>query len=562
MLGRSALTLALLSCGTGAPDSTSPLPLTTVVRIDIETLPDTLLLGDSLAARVRAVNREGTVLSIASPVWSSTDSSVAAVSDGGVLRARNVGTMRLDAQAAGVVASRTIRIVPRAVRVRLLAPDTTAITDDATLQVEVETLAGVRLAEVAPRLAVADTTVARLLSVGTGRASIRAVNPGSTDLLAIIGRDTSRRRFVVRLATLRGLRVSIESRVVAIGDSVPFELTATDTTGRTVGSAGSVVVAEPSGRFLVRSGHLIAVGLGQVVVRATNGVQVALDTLTAQGPSEFPLDIVDGDGQNPLPLRVLLSMERVAAKWRRVLRRAPPGDAVNLKIGDCRNAVPVNQFVSGVRVLVKLDTLPPRIAGQGGPCLLRPGGLPLLGTISLNALTYGTLSDRKLDDLLQHEVGHVLGIGALWGRGTLAGLIDGDSSSLDPIFVGPAALTAFARLGRSGRFTGRPVPVEVGVRGHWRSTAFGGELMSPRLIGVAQPTSAVTVAALRDLGWAVESEAYDEYTLPDAVLAPAISARVLGSTLSLEGDMLLPRLMLVPGGRMVPLGATGRPLVR
>jgi len=281
-MGSTALSLAMLACGRGATDSTPPLPLTAVARIDIETSADTVLLGDSLVARARAVNREGTVLSIAPPVWSSTDSSVGAVSDSGVLRARNVGTLLLDAKAAGVVGTRTIRVVPRAVRVRLVAPDTTLITDDAALQTEVETLAGVRLAEVAPRLAVADTTIARLLSAGTGRASIRALAPGSTDLLAIIGRDTTRRRFVVRLTALRALSVSIESRVVGIGDSVPFGLTATDTAGRTVGSAGTVVVAEPSGRFLVRNGHLIAVGPGGVVVRATNGSQVALDTLTAQ----------------------------------------------------------------------------------------------------------------------------------------------------------------------------------------------------------------------------------------------------------------------------------------
>lgn len=532
------------------------------MRIDIQTSSDTVLLGDSLTALARVVNREGTVLSIAPPVWSSTDSTVGAVSDGGMLRARNVGTFGLEARASGVVGIRTIRVVPRAVRVRVVAPDTMAITDEVALLTEVETLTGVRLTEVAPRLAVADTTIARLLGVGTGRAIIRAVASGSTDLLAIIGRDTTRRRFVVRLSALRALSVTIEPRVVSIGDSVPFELTATDTAGRTVPSAGSLIVAEPSGRFLVRNGHLIAVGPGGVVVRATNGPLVALDTLTAQGPSEFPLDLVDGDGQNPLPLRVLLSMERAAAKWRRVLRSPPPGDFVRLKIGDCRNAVPVAQFVTGLRILVKLDTLPSRIAGQGGPCVLRPGGLPLLGTISLNIVNYGSLSDRKLDDLLQHEVGHVLGIGALWRTGTLAGLIEGDSTAPDPIFVGPAAVTAFARLHRSSRFLGRRVPLEVRVRGHWRGTAFSGELMSPALSSMPQATSAVTVAALRDLGWFVETEAYDEYTLPDAALAPPVSTRLLGSTGSLEDDVLLPLLMVVPGGRMVRLGATGLPVLR
>ena len=552
----------MLACGQGATDSTPPLPLTAVARIVIDTPADTVLLGDSLTVRARAVNREGTVLEVAPPVWSSTDSSVAVVSDGGVVRARNVGTLQLAAQAGGVVGTRTIRVAPRAVRVRLVAPDTISITDDTALLVEVETLAGVRLAAAVPRLAVADTTVAQLLSVTAGRASIRAIAPGTTDLLAIIGRDTTRRRFVVRLAALRALSVKIESRVAGLGDSVPFELAAMDSLGRNVTTAGTIVTTEPSGRFVVRRGHLIAVGLGSVVVRATNGAQVAFDTLTAQGPSEFLLDIVDGDGQNPLPLRMLTSMERVSTKWRRALRGAPPGDFVRLRIGDCRNAVPVSQFITGVRVLVTLDTLPPRIAGQGGPCVVRPGGLPLLGTISVNILNYGNLSDRKLDDLLQHEVGHVLGIGTVWGRGALAGLIDGDSSAADPIFVGPAALTAFSRLGRSSRFTGRPVPLQVGVLGHWRSTAFGGELMASSLVNGAQPLSAVTVAALRDLGWTVEMEAYEEYMLPEAVLAPSISGRVISTTISLDGDLLLPRLMVQPGGRMVPLDAAGRRILR
>ena len=70
------------------------------------------------------------------------------------------------------------------------------------------------------------------------------------------------------------------------------------------------------------------------------------------------------------------------------------------------------------------------------------------------------------------------------------------------------------------------------------------------------------MAALRDLGWTVEMEAYEEYMLPDAVLAPSISGRVISTTISLDGDLLLPRLMVQPGGRMVPLDAAGRRILR
>ena len=560
--GLVALALAVASCGKGATDSTPPVPLTTVVGIDLVADADSLLVGDSLVVTARGVNREGTVLPLANIVWTTTDSGVGAITPNGVVRGRNIGTIRIDAQALGAAGGRPIRIVPRPLRVRLLAPDTVQLVDVVEVSTEIETTAGLRLTEIAPRLAVTDTTVAQLVPVGLGRATLQLVGPGRTELLAVIGRDTTRRRFVVRLSPLQSLSLNIPARVLAVGDSVPYFVTAIDSLGRVVPPAGTIFTVEPSGPVFLRNGHMIAVALGRVIVRATNGTQSSRDTITAQGPSEFPLDIVDGDGQNPLPLRVLLSMERVAIKWRQVLRSTQGGDFVRLQIGQCRNAVTVAQFISGVRVLIKLDSLPNRIAGQGGPCVLRSNGLPLLGTVSLNRFRWSALSDRKLDDLIQHEVGHVLGIGTIWGRGSFTALVDGDSTAVDPIFVGPSAVGAFAKLGGSSRFAGRPVPLEVAVRGHWRGDAFGAEVMAPSLISADQVTSAVTVAALRDLGWVVESEAYDEYTLPDAVLRASSSARVAIAVESLERDMLLPKLMITPDGRMVALDVMGRPVRR
>ncbi|HYW50817.1 MAG TPA: hypothetical protein VE861_09435, partial [Gemmatimonadaceae bacterium] len=371
----------------------------------------------------------------------------------------------------------------------------------------------------------------------------------------------TRRRVVVRVTPLRSLAVLIGQRVLAVGDSVRLTIAAIDTAGRDIPAAGTVIGLEPSGSLVLRNNHLVAVGIGRVVVSASNAGLTARDTLTTQGPSEFPLELVDGDGQNPLPLRVLLSMERVAIKWRRALRSTPTGDFVRLQIGECRNAVPVAQFITGVRVLIKLDTLPPRVAGQGGPCVVRGNGLPLLGTVSLNRFTYNALSDRKLDDLIQHEVGHVLGLGTVWSRGAFGGLVVGDSEATDPIFVGANALAAFPKLGSSARFGGRLIPLEVRVRGHWRGDAFVNEVMSPQLVAAEQATSAVTVAALRDLGWNVELEAYEEYALPSAVLTGGVSPRVIGSAAAVESDLLLPQIMIRNGVR-VPLDAMGRPLQR
>ncbi len=561
----------LLSCGQGATDSTPPLPLTAVARVELLLDADTVLVGDSLIATARGLNRDGAVVSATSISWTTADSSVGSVTSLGILRARNVGTVQLDVRLDAAVGTRTVRVVPRSLRVRLLAPDTAQLFDDVQVRAEVETAGGVALPGVAPRLAVSDTSVASLQPIDVGRARMVMVRPGVTELLAVVGRDTTRRRFVLRFTPLRSLTVLVQPRVVAVGDSVPVTISAVDSTGRSVPVGGTVLGFEPVGSMLVRNGHLIARAFGRVVVRAQNGVSFASDTVIAQSPSEFPLQVVDGDGQHPLPLRVRLSMERAAMKWRSVIRTAPPGQFVSLQVNECRNAVPVSQFLTGVLVLVRLDTLPARLAGLGGPCATRANGLPLVGTVSLNIFNYNTLSDQKLDDLIQHEVGHVLGLGTIWNRGTFSDLVNGDSTATDPIFIGPNALAAFTRLGRSTQFARRRVPVQIGALGHWRDDAFAGELMAPSLTAGAQPTSAVTVAALRDLGWTVEPEAYEDYVLPDAVVSGArvsgagvsgVSPRVQSAAtqLTLDGDVLRPQLLILSGGRKVRLDSRGHAL--
>ena len=556
------MAVAVAACGKSATDAPLP-PLTTVARVEIQLDGDSVLVGDTLTTAARGLNREGAVVPLTTQFWSTSDSSVGSVSIAGVIRARNVGSFRLDVLANGVVGTKMVRVVPRALRVRVVAPDTAQLVDDIQVKVEVETVAGLRLTEVAPSFAVTDPSIASIVAISVGSARLTPNSAGSTELLAIIGRDTTRQRIVIKTTPLRSLTVSVVPRILSVGDSVPYLITAIDTSGRSVSTRGTQVGVVPAGTMLVRNGHLIALGAGRVEVVAVNAGLVARDTITGQGPSEFPLEILDGDGQRPLPQRVLLSMERVAVRWRRIIRSAPAGEAVRLQIGECRNRVPVIAFIAGVRVLIRVDTLFSFVAAQGGPCAMRANGLPLVGTVQININYYATISDAKLDDLIMHEVGHVLGIGSTWGLGAFTGLVVGDSNSTDPIFVGPNTLSSFNLLGGSARYTGRPVPIELKFLGHWRASAFAGELMAPALIPGAQPVSAVTVASLRDIGWNVEPQAYEEYSLEPGVLSGRVAPRVTaaspsGRTYSLDGDMLMPQLTIMPGGRVVKIDPTIR----
>lgn len=53
--------------------------------------------------------------------------------------------------------------------------------------------------------------------------------------------------------------------------------------------------------------------------------------------------------------------------------------------------------------------------------------------------------------------------------------------------------------------------------GHWRETVLGNELMTGFLSGSSQPFSRLTVATLEDLGYQVNFDAADPFTLPTAL---------------------------------------------
>ena len=133
-----------------------------------------------------------------------------------------------------------------------------------------------------------------------------------------------------------------------------------------------------------------------------------------------------------------------------------------------------------------------------------------------------------LDDLILHEMGHVLGIGLIWEELGLLRNPASEAEAPDTHFVGPLAIEAFDEAGGTS-YSGAKVPVEntggPGTRnGHWRHGVFGMELM----IGYADntaarsPLSAITAQSLADLGYAVDAAAADPYRLPDTDAARLI----------------------------------------
>jgi hypothetical protein len=135
-------------------------------------------------------------------------------------------------------------------------------------------------------------------------------------------------------------------------------------------------------------------------------------------------------------------------------------------------------------------------------------GLPERAAIRLRKSAIPVLEQQgRLGAVLAHEILHCLGFGLLWESRNLL-----HKEEKGPVFTGVAAIAEYKKLldasGKGGNPTGVPVEDE-GIPGqklfHWRESVFGDELMSSALkAGKPNILSAVTVASLRDLGYAVD----------------------------------------------------------
>ncbi|KAI9006794.1 hypothetical protein DFJ74DRAFT_689413 [Hyaloraphidium curvatum] len=157
------------------------------------------------------------------------------------------------------------------------------------------------------------------------------------------------------------------------------------------------------------------------------------------------------------------------------------------------------------------------VLGQAGPALSRPNSVPVTGYMRFDIddvdRVYG---QGVLEDLILHEMGHVLGIGTLWkGRGLLSpsNCSDYIGTGAEPAgarFTGAQANASLSVVDPSDSLGLGYVPVEdkfnqTGTTcSHWKEDAFKRELMTGFLSDRGNPLSVVTVRSLADLGYTVD----------------------------------------------------------
>jgi hypothetical protein len=149
-------------------------------------------------------------------------------------------------------------------------------------------------------------------------------------------------------------------------------------------------------------------------------------------------------------------------------------------------------------------------------------------------------AENTLNDVITHEMGHALAVG---GQVRLRKGLLADEDSDNPTLTGPAAMREYGRL-RNGQ--PRAVPVEntggPGTRGsHWRESVFRNELMSGFIAAKHNPLSTVTVASLEDLGYEVDIDAAEDYTLPD-LLDLAEEGTLVAHAAPIDSSIMLPTI--------------------
>lgn len=215
------------------------------------------------------------------------------------------------------------------------------------------------------------------------------------------------------------------------------------------------------------------------------------------------------------------------------------GDIVNaaaspVNLNSCPNveeSIPINEEVDDVIIYASIRSIdgPGKILASAGPCFTRStsvGDMTAIGVMSFDSADLNTLSaGGALQDVITHEMLHVVGIGTLW-TSREPDLVT-DTGTATPKYNGvnarQACIAAGGTIACANYVPVEGTPEPVGTRdAHWRENTFNTEMMTGYL-DPTSPISGITIGGLKDLGFSVDESKADAYTMPATGFLPTIS---------------------------------------
>jgi hypothetical protein len=278
----------------------------------------------------------------------------------------------------------------------------------------------------------------------------------------------------------------------------------------------------------VRTLNFPTQGTTRVGLRVSDGASppvTARVDVVAGAPSGEPFNISLLFVGSFTPTRTA-AFNSAANRWSQVIHTGLADLPLSYAAGGCgADSAAFSGTVDDVLITASVTAIdgPGNVLASAGPCYYRTAdGLALAGSMQFDVADIVNLENSgDLEDVVLHEMGHVLGIGTLPGWSNN----QSGAGSLTSSFVGPRARGAWQELGGNGA-----VPVENnGVSGtsdsHWRESVFDRELMTGYEDAGRDPLSRLTVAALGDLGYGVNLSSAENFLLPlPVVRMPAARA--------------------------------------
>ncbi|HSA55164.1 MAG TPA: leishmanolysin-related zinc metalloendopeptidase [Gemmatimonadaceae bacterium] len=491
---RWAVLLAAMGVSLGScKDSTAPAVVPTEITLSQSVL--TLgSIGSSQSITATVKDQNGRVIPSPGLIWTSSITGVADVSPAGVVTAIGVGTTQITARA--------------------------------------------------------DTARAHLLVTVPGRIVIQAGNnqavPAGT---AVSARPAIR---VTDLGSTPVVGISVTFAVSGGGGSITGATTTTDAQG--VATVGSWTLGASPG-----TNTLTATVNG-------SGFQgnPATFSATGTGGQSFEIEVRYtsdlGSGQAPTTAQ-RAAFTAAAQRWGEIIVGDLTDLVLQVEAGSCAgwNRPALDEQVDDVIIYVLLEPIdgPFGVLGSAGPCFIRNSdNTAVMGVMRFDTADITRMeTNGTLGAVIQHEMGHVLGLGTLWGLFNLIANPSRPSSpGVDTHYTGSNGIAGFDLIGGLNYSSGSKVPLENNAQAgsadtHWRESVLAAELMTPAINAGTNPLSVLTARSLQDMGYAVAASQADPFSITVNVMA---GANVLSAQELLLDDVIrAPVHVLDRSGRVV-----------
>lgn len=237
--------------------------------------------------------------------------------------------------------------------------------------------------------------------------------------------------------------------------------------------------------------------------------------------------------------------EKAARKWEQVITADIPGVQIRLTKNNCGGrASDFSGRVDDLMIDVKIENIEEaNVLGEAGPCVIRSlSKLPAYGIMRFDKEEVASLIENgSFEDVIRHEMGHVLGFGVIWNQRGLVNTVDSNVCVEDPRFAGALGLQEWQKLGGTGEVPLENLAGAGTCNSHWRENLLADELMTGFVDFGKNPLSRLSIAAMGDLGYKVNLEAAEPYSLS----APEASSQ---ATFTLHNErMILPELEVAEG---------------